>query len=123
MSRLKPHGRARPPINKEEGTTRETAKPSVQSSSAARRHTIFDMSGRLTAAFRIQLREDVRPIIEAGRTKIVLNLSRLTYIDSAGLGALVGLLKATREAGGQFKLCQLTSKVSALLETAPWIGR
>src|SRR5206468_6241994 len=78
-----------------------------------------DISGRLTVGDSInQLREQVKPIVDAGRTKIVLNLSRLTYVDSAGLGSLVGLLKTTQDAGGQLKLCQLTSKVSALLETA-----
>ena len=113
-------GRARQ-INKEGwARTRETLKPSVHVVVRGLADiTIFDISGRLTVGDPItQLREDVRPIIEAGRTKIILNLSRLTYVDSAGLGALVGLLKVTHEAGGQFKLCQLTSKVSALLETA-----
>ncbi|MBI4164351.1 MAG: bifunctional UDP-N-acetylglucosamine diphosphorylase/glucosamine-1-phosphate N-acetyltransferase GlmU [Acidobacteria bacterium] len=113
-------GRARQ-VNKEGwARSREMIKPSVHVVVRGLADiTIFDISGRLTVGAPVtQLKEDVRPIIEAGRTKIILNLSRVTYVDSAGLGALVGLLKSTREAGGQLKLCQLTSKVSALLETA-----
>ena len=113
-------GRARQ-VNKEGwARSRETFKPSVQVVVRGLADiTIFDVSGRLTVGEPVTfLREEIRPIIEAGRNKIVLNLSRLTYVDSAGLGALVGLLKTTREVGGQLKLCQLTTKVSALLETA-----
>ena len=113
-------GRARQ-VNKEGwARSRETFKPSVQVVVRGLADiTIFDVSGRLTVGEPVTfLREEIRPIIEAGRKKIVLNLSRLTYVDSAGLGALVGLLKTTREVGGQLKLCQLTTKVSALLETA-----
>jgi len=113
-------GRARQ-VNKEGwARTRETVRPSVQVVVRGLADiTIFDVSGRLTVGEPVAfLREEIRPIIEAGRKKIILNLSRLTYVDSAGLGALVGLLKATREVGGQLKLCQLTTKVSVLLETA-----
>ena len=108
-------------VNKEGwARTRETAKPSIHVVVRGLGEiTIFDISGRLTVGDPItQLREEVRPIVEAGRKKIILNLSKLTYVDSAGLGALVGLLKATREVGGQLRLCELTSKLNALLETA-----
>lgn len=113
-------GRARQ-VNKEGwARTRETAKPSIHVVVRGLGEiTIFDISGRLTVGDPIiQLREEVRPLVDAGRDKIILNLSKLTYVDSAGLGALVGLLKATREVGGQLRLCELTSKVSALIETA-----
>jgi bifunctional UDP-N-acetylglucosamine pyrophosphorylase/glucosamine-1-phosphate N-acetyltransferase len=113
-------GRARQ-VNKEGwARTRETIKPAVQVGVRGLADiTIFDLAGRLTVGEPItQLREHVKPIIEAGRTKIILNLSRLTYVDSAGLGALVGLLKSAKDAGGQLRLCHLTAKVSALLETA-----
>lgn len=113
-------GRARQ-VNKEGwARKRETLKPSVQIVVRGLADvTIFEVSGRLTVGDPVTyLREEIRPLVEAGRKKIILNLSRLTYVDSAGLGALVGLLKTTREVGGQFKLCQLTTKVSALLQTA-----
>ncbi len=113
-------GRARQ-VNKEGwARTREMAKPSIHVIVRGLGEiTIFDLSGRLTVGDPvIHLREEIRPIIEAGRNKIILNLSRLTYVDSAGLGALVGLFKATREAGGQLRLCELSSKVNVLLETA-----
>jgi anti-anti-sigma factor len=108
-------------INKEGwARQRETLKPSINitvrgSGSAA----IFDLSGRLTLGDPIgQLRAEIRPMIEAGRRNVVLNLSRISYIDSAGMGALVGILKAVREVSGQLRLCGLPTKVKVLLETA-----
>ncbi len=99
---------------------RETAAPSIKV--VVRGYgevTVFDIGGRLTLGEPVaQLSQEVRPMIDAGRKKIVLNLTRLTYVDSAGMGALVGLLKATREVGGQLKLSGLPPKVRVLLETA-----
>ena len=108
-------------VNKEGwARQRETLKPSinitVRGSGAA---TVFELSGRLTLGDPIsQLREEIRPMIDAGRRNVVLNLSRISYIDSAGMGALVGILKAVREVNGQLRLCALPLKVKVLLETA-----
>ena len=57
-------------------------------------------------------------MIDAGRRNVVLNLARISYIDSAGMGALVAILKAVREVNGQLRLCALPMKVKVLLETA-----
>jgi bifunctional UDP-N-acetylglucosamine pyrophosphorylase/glucosamine-1-phosphate N-acetyltransferase len=108
-------------VNKEGwGRTRETIKPSLNVVVRGLGDiTIFDLGGRLTLGDPVaHLQQEVRPMIDAGRIKIILNLSKLTYVDSAGMGALVGILKATREAGGQLKLCGLALKVRVLLETA-----
>lgn len=113
-------GRARQ-MNKEGWTrSRETARPSINVIVRGFGDvTVFDIGGRLTLGEPVaQLGQEVRPMIEAGRNKLVLNLTRVTYVDSAGMGALVGILKATREAGGQLKLSGLPLKVRVLLETA-----
>jgi bifunctional UDP-N-acetylglucosamine pyrophosphorylase/glucosamine-1-phosphate N-acetyltransferase len=108
-------------VNKEGwGRTRQTIKPSLNVVVRGFGEiTVFDIGGRLTLGDPVgHLQEEVRPMIDAGRSKIILNLSKLTYVDSAGMGALVGILKAAREAGGQVKLCGLALKVRVLLETA-----
>jgi bifunctional UDP-N-acetylglucosamine pyrophosphorylase/glucosamine-1-phosphate N-acetyltransferase len=108
-------------VNKEGwARQREALKPSisiaVRGSGTA---TVFDLSGRLTLGDPInQLRAEIRPMIEAGRRNVVLNLTKVSYIDSAGMGALVAVLKAVREANGQLRLSGLPPKVKVLLETA-----
>ena len=113
-------GRARQVTKEGWARQREALKPyiniAVRGSGSA---TVFDLSGRLTLGDPInQLRAEVRPMIEAGRRNIVLNLTKISYIDSAGMGALVGVLKAVREVNGQLRLSGLPPQVRVLLETA-----
>ena len=113
-------GRARQ-INKEAWTRQQEAvKPTINVAvRGSGEITVYDVSGRLTLGDPVtQLNEEIRPMIDAGRRKIVLNLPDLVYVDSAGMGALVGVLKAVREAGGMLRLSGLTTKVRVLLETS-----
>lgn len=50
-----------------------------------------------------------------GTHHIVLNLAGIEYIDSAGLGTLVGLLASTRNRHGEIKLVRPTKRVTDLL--------
>ena len=61
------------------------------------------------------LREEVRKLLAEGKKKIVLNLAEVNYIDSSGLGELVSSYTAVKNAGGELKLLNLTSKVRDLL--------
>jgi len=62
------------------------------------------------------LREEVKRSIADGQKRIVLNLSEVTYIDSGGLGTLVGLHTSAHNAGGSIKLANLTKRVGDLLQ-------
>jgi len=108
-------------VNKEGwARQREALKPSINIAvRGSGSVTVFDLSGRLTLGDPInQLRAEIRPMIEAGRRNVVLNLTKVSYVDSAGMGALVAVLKAVREANGQLRLSGLPPKVKVLLETA-----
>jgi anti-sigma B factor antagonist len=78
--------------------------------------TIVDLSGKITLGEGgVTLREEVRKLVAAGQKKIVLNLAEVNYIDSSGLGELVSAYTAVKNAGGELKLLNLTSKVRDLL--------
>lgn len=47
---------------------------------------------------------------------LLLNMKQLTYVSSAGIGALVKLLKQTNRKNGKFKLCSLTPDVLEVIE-------
>jgi anti-sigma B factor antagonist len=77
--------------------------------------TIVDLSGKITLGEGgITLREEVRKLLAEGKKKIVLNLGEVNYIDSSGLGELVSAYTAVKNAGGELKLLNLTSKVRDL---------
>jgi len=78
--------------------------------------TVVDCSGRIVfgeEAF--ALRDTVKALLAQPRN-IVLNLSSVSYIDSCGLGTLVGLYTSARTAGGSVKLAALNSRVIDLLQ-------
>lgn len=48
---------------------------------------------RMDAAFALKFREQILTLIEQGHKKIILNLEKIEFIDSSGLGALVAIMK------------------------------
>jgi anti-sigma B factor antagonist len=52
----------------------------------------------------------VDKLIQKGLVKIVVDLSKVTYLDSAGVAMLVNELKSARRHGGAMKLAGLTAK-------------
>ena len=77
---------------------------------------IIDFSGKITLGEgSATLRKTIRELAEGGQKKIVLNLSDVDYIDSSGVGELVGSFTTVRNAGGELKLLNLTQKVHDVL--------
>ncbi len=70
----------------------------------------------LDAAVAPRLKQAVGELIDAGRVRLVLDLGRVGYIDSSGLGVLVMAMRRARMAGGDIKLCALQPDVRSLLE-------
>ena len=57
----------------------------------------------------------VDQMIAAGRRRIVVDLSNVSYIDSAGVGMLVAEFKRVTEQGGAMRLARLTARSHHLL--------
>ncbi|MFN2517124.1 MAG: STAS domain-containing protein [Pyrinomonadaceae bacterium] len=78
--------------------------------------TILDMDGKITIGEgSVALRTTIRRLLEEGKKKILLNLARVGYIDSSGIGELVSSYTAINKDGGQLKLLSLTKKLQDLL--------
>ena len=65
---------------------------------------IIQISGRLEALTVHSLREEQEKHLEAGETHFIVDLSKLTFMDSSGMAALVSLLKRARQASGDVVL-------------------
>ncbi len=61
------------------------------------------------------LRDQVKNLLPNNK-KIVINLAEVTYIDSGGLGTLVGLFTSARNAGADIKLANLHKRIFDLLQ-------
>lgn len=78
---------------------------------------VVDLSGKITiGAGDVQLREAVVELLEKGDKSILLNLERVSYMDSAGIGELVACYKRAKERDGVVKLVNPTGKVYDLLQ-------
>src|SRR5262249_34423962 len=78
---------------------------------------ILDLTGRITLGEGSGiLRDTIKDLVDAGESRILVNLRDVTYIDSAGLGELVGAYATVRRQGGQVKLVNTLSKVDNLLQ-------
>jgi anti-sigma B factor antagonist len=67
-------------------------------------------------------REFVQAATDDGPKRLVLSLERVSYVSSAGIGALVALLKRVREADGRLILCGLSTQTEQVLRLCRLIG-
>ncbi len=78
--------------------------------------TILDLKGKMTLGEGDELLKDkVNSLVSQGHKKIVLNLSDVPYIDSAGLGEIVRTYTTVSRQGGNLKLVNLTKRITDLL--------
>jgi anti-sigma B factor antagonist len=78
---------------------------------------VIDLAGRLTLGEATgRLRDTMRDAAAKGNKKILLNLERLEYMDSAGLGELVGAYTTVTNSGGALKMLKVQGRALDLLQ-------
>ena len=78
---------------------------------------VINASGKLTLGEGTStLRTKIRELVDGGSRRIVLNMAGVTYMDSSGLGELIGAHTTITTAGGEIKLLNLAKRVHDLLK-------
>ena len=78
---------------------------------------IVDLAGKVTLGEGSGLlRNTIKDLATSGERAILLNLAAVSYLDSAGLGEMVGAYATVTNQGGEIKLLNLQSKVQDLLQ-------
>ena len=73
--------------------------------------TVLQLAGRVTLGEESnQLRTRLKDVLSQGKTRLVLDLADVTYIDSAGLGTLVAGFTSAQNQGANLKLANLTKR-------------
>lgn len=80
------------------------------------RHAVVRPEGRLTASGAPRLKQAIKKLIDEGNPRIVIDLAQTEFIDSSGLGALIGGLKAARLADGDLRLAAASESVMSVLK-------
>ena len=79
---------------------------------------ILRLIGRLDASTSKTLEEKILPSIAAGQGKLIIELSQLEYISSAGLRVFLLAAKRTDEVRGKMILCSLKDSVRQVFDIA-----
>lgn len=67
-------------------------------------HTVVQVAGEIDVYTAPTLREELAKLVDAGRHNLVVDLTDVPFMDSTGLGVLVGALKKVKTHGGDLAL-------------------
>jgi anti-sigma B factor antagonist len=77
---------------------------------------ILDLEGKIALGeTNRELHNAIRETLEEGRKNILLNLEKVTMIDSSGLGEMVAAFATAERNGGALKLCNLSDRFIELM--------
>lgn len=63
-----------------------------------------------------QLRETIHKVVDSGKSEVIVDLEGVDFIDSTGLGVLIGGLRRAREKGGELVIASPSDRVRRILE-------
>ena len=78
--------------------------------------TIYRIEGRIDNDGAVQLDATLREGLNAGKHRMVVEMSQVPYINSAALRALADITTQSREHGGDLKLAALSPQVRRVLQ-------
>lgn len=83
---------------------------------------IIQPQGKITiGAGDVVLKKAIVDSLESGKDKILLDMSKVTTLDSSGIGELVGAYTTVTNRGGTLKLLNLPNKIAGLLHVTQLI--
>lgn len=78
--------------------------------------TTLVLAGEIDAYTAPKLKEALLPITQKAGVTVIVDLEKVDYLDSTGLGVFISALKSTKEYGSELKLLQLQDRVRRLFE-------
>jgi anti-sigma B factor antagonist len=63
----------------------------------------------------VSLNEELHDLIEKDKTNVVVDLGKVKFMNSSGLGMLIGALTTMKKAGGDLRIANATDKIESLL--------
>lgn len=77
---------------------------------------VLEMSGKVMGGPDANLlSEKLHQLVDQGKTKVVADLANVSWMNSSGLGILIGGLTTMRNNNGDLKLANVTERIQSLL--------
>lgn len=93
--------------------------PAIQTRNVDPDITVVELAGRLNLGNTLQsIESTIHKLIDEGARKLVVDLSSLTYIDSAGMGMLIGCNGRMEQAGGRMRVAGAKGMVAQSFSVA-----
>ena len=80
--------------------------------------TVALLSGRVDSSVADDVTAQLDRLVNAGATRLVVNLKEVSYISSAGLRSIIVAAKLTRSLNGDMRLCEPNALVSKILDAS-----
>jgi anti-anti-sigma factor len=77
--------------------------------------TVLELDGELALENNTQFRKKANAAFDAGTRKLIVNLAKVEYMDSSGLGELISCYTTLKKLGGRLALLQLNHRLQHLL--------
>jgi anti-sigma B factor antagonist len=79
-------------------------------------HVVLAPEGKFNLVAAPPLKARIEELVAAGKARLVVDLHAVDFIDSSGLGALIGGLKSARQQGGDLRIAAPGEQVRAVLK-------
>jgi anti-sigma B factor antagonist len=77
---------------------------------------VVDLNGEIDVYTSPKVKDAIGDLIDKGHYNLVINLEKVRYIDSTGLGVLIGGLKRVREHGGTVNLVCTNPQIKKIFD-------
>lgn len=79
-------------------------------------HVVLAPEGKFNLVAAPPIKSRIDDLVASGKVRIVVDMHAVDFIDSSGLGALIGGLKAARQQGGDLRIAAAGTQVAAVLK-------
>lgn len=83
---------------------------------------VIDVAGRVTIGHDAKMRSAIEEALDGGARNIIMNMERVTKLDSSGIGELVMAHSSVKERDGRFILVALSDRLATALQITQVLG-
>ncbi len=88
----------------------------IQTRESGNNVVIFDINGEIDLYNAPDIKKNIKEKMDQGKNNIIVNLDKVSYIDSSGIGVLISSLSQLKKVGGGLKIINVYASVKKVFE-------